>query len=166
MSSVYVLLGPKGSGKSYIGRLLESKLGIKFLPIEEIFINLQHKGISTPDVQERGYELVKQKASEILAAGHDVSFEITVLTSASKNLLNQIGLQSHIEFIQVYAPPELCLQRIRTRDSASHIEISEEKIAEINRLSVNQQVSAKLQIDTSKMSDDKILESFKAVYCK
>ena len=50
MNKVYVLVGPKGSGKSYVGRLLEREFGIEFLSIEEIFVKLQRKGVSTPDV--------------------------------------------------------------------------------------------------------------------
>lgn len=164
MSVVYVLIGPKGSGKSYLGRLLEKECGIKFLSIEDIFIKLQGKGISTPDVQERGYKTVEKRVSEILARENAVSFEITVLTPSSKNLLSQLGLRSHVEMIQVYAPLELCLERIKTRETVSHIEISEEKIIAINQLSENQQVNSKLRIDTSEMKDEEILEKFRAIY--
>lgn len=103
---VYVLIGPKGGGKSYVGRLLEREFGIKFLAIEEIFINLQGKGISTPDVQARGYKIVEERISEILAKGNDaVSFEITVLTPSSRTLLEQLGQRSQMEMIQIYARP-------------------------------------------------------------
>lgn len=40
MKTVYLLIGPKGSGKSYIGNLIENELGIKFLNVEEFFIDL------------------------------------------------------------------------------------------------------------------------------
>jgi len=74
--------------------------------------------------------------------------------------LSRLGLQARIEMIQIYAPPELCLARLSARDSASHIDISEEKIREINRLSVNQQIEARLRIDTSELRDEEILEKF------
>ena len=136
MSTVYVLIGPKGSGKSYVGRLLEREFGITFLSIEDIFIKLQSKDVSTPDVQDRGYKIVEEQIGGMLDQGESVSFEITVLTPASKTLLSRLELRAHIERVQIFAPPELCLERIRTRDSARHIEISEEKIAEINELNV------------------------------
>lgn len=158
--AIYVLIGPKGSGKSHLGRLLEGEFGVKFLSIEKIFINLQGQGISTPEVQERGYKAVETRVSEILATGKSVSFEITVLTPASRNFLSRLERQARVEMIQMYAPLELCLERIKTRDTASHIETPEEKIREINRLSVKQQIDAKFRIDTSEMTDEEILETY------
>ena len=69
-------------------------------------------------------------------------------------------------FIQIYAPLHLCLERIKSRDGTKHIKISEEKIVKINSLSVNQHVDSKLRIDTSEMSDEEILQQFRAVYDK
>ena len=143
MNRIYVLVGPKGSGKSYVGRLLNSEFGIEFLAIEEIFVKLQGTGVSTPYIQEKGYEIVEERVLEILNRGNAASFEITVFMPASKNLLSRLELNAHIELVQVYAPPELCLERIKARDSTKHIEISEERIAEINRLSVEQHVDSK-----------------------
>ena len=164
MNKIYVLVGPKGSGKSYIGSLLKREFGIEFLSIEEIFVKLQGKGVSTLDVQERGYKIVEECVFGILAKGHSVSFEITVFMPASRNLLNRLELQAQLEIIQVYAPLELCLERIKNRDETKHIEISEQKIAEINRLSVNQHLASKFRIDTSKMNDEEILRQFRVVY--
>lgn len=35
---IFVLVGPKGSGKSHIGDLISRKLGIPFLRVEPIFL--------------------------------------------------------------------------------------------------------------------------------
>jgi shikimate kinase len=164
MNNVYVLIGPKGSGKSYVGRLLEKELGISFLPIEEIFIGLQKTGVSTPTVQEQGYTLVEARVLEMLATEQAVSFEITVLTPASKKLLTRLGKQAQVELIRVDAPPDTCLSRIKSRDQASHIKITEERIAGINRISARQQIDARLQIDTSQLGDAQILTQFTTVY--
>ena len=83
---------------------------------------------------------------------------------ASKNLLNRLELHAHLEIIQVYAPLELCLERIKNRDETKHIEISEVKIAEINELSVNQHLDSRFRIDTSEMNDEEILGQFRTVY--
>ena len=36
--SVLILVGPKGSGKTYIGSLVERELGVRFLRVEPIFL--------------------------------------------------------------------------------------------------------------------------------
>jgi shikimate kinase len=33
---VYLLIGPKGSGKSFIGTLMDERLGIRFIRVENI----------------------------------------------------------------------------------------------------------------------------------
>ncbi len=135
-----------------------------FLPIEEIFMALQGKGVSTPDVQAKGYKLVEDRVSEILDDTQAVSFEITVLTPHSKDLLSRLAQSFQVELIQVYAPLSLCLERIKMRDQTKHINIAEDRITEINTLSINQQLDTKLKIDTSMMNDQEILEKFKLTY--
>ena len=164
MKRIYVLIGPKGGGKSYVGRLLEQELGIQFLSIEEIFIRLQKKGISTSEVQEKGYQRVEAHVTDILTQSNAVSFEITVLTPASKHLLSRLGLLAEIEMVQILAPLELCLERIKQRDASRHIDIPEERIMEINELSLKQPIHTNLKIDTSQLNDEEMLEKFRTAY--
>ena len=164
MNRIYILIGPKGGGKSYVGRLLEQEFGIQFLPIEEIFIQLQKKGVSTSEVQEKGYQRVEARVTDILTQSNAVSFEITVLTPASKDLLSRLGLLAQIEMVQISAPLKLCLERIKQRDASDHIDIPEERIMGINKLSVKQQIHTKLKIDTSQLNDEEMLEKFRKEY--
>tara|TARA_B110000879_G_C11069656_1_gene470167 strand:- start:674 stop:829 length:156 start_codon:yes stop_codon:yes gene_type:complete len=36
LKTFYVLIGPKGSGKPYIGSILEQEVGLKFLSVEKL----------------------------------------------------------------------------------------------------------------------------------
>ena len=38
VKTVYILVGPKGSGKTFIGNALEDRLGILFIRVEKLLI--------------------------------------------------------------------------------------------------------------------------------
>jgi hypothetical protein len=44
--SVLVLVGPKGSGKTYVGTLTNKELGVPFLRVEPIFLENLRKSLS------------------------------------------------------------------------------------------------------------------------
>ena len=41
MKTLYMLIGPKGAGKSYIGRLVSQRTDIRFLRVESIWLTVQ-----------------------------------------------------------------------------------------------------------------------------
>ena len=43
VKTVYILVGPKGSGKTFIGNALEDRLGILFIRVEKLLIEYVEK---------------------------------------------------------------------------------------------------------------------------
>ena len=41
MKTINILIGPKGSGKTFIGQLLQTKYGIHFLRVEDICLKIK-----------------------------------------------------------------------------------------------------------------------------
>lgn len=61
MKTIFILIGAKGSGKSYVGRLIEKNLGIKFMLTEKIFLKIQNfRDISDKSFLKEGYETVER----------------------------------------------------------------------------------------------------------
>ncbi|MEZ4762830.1 MAG: hypothetical protein R3C26_06385 [Calditrichia bacterium] len=79
--------------------------------------------------------------------------KITVYTPHSNKLVDNLRNKYAVEEIRVFAPNEVCLSRIRSRQSDRHINILEDKIIEINRLS-NAELDAKLMIINSLTNAD------------
>lgn len=52
LKTVYVLIGPKGSGKTYIGSLLEIEIGLKFLSVEKLGLG------NIPKSKRKGEKLI------------------------------------------------------------------------------------------------------------
>jgi hypothetical protein len=64
--------------------------------------------------------------------------------------------------IRVYADLNTCLQRVRTRSSADHIPVSDDKVAEYNRIAAEVTYPWALEIDNNQPApDDAILASIR-----
>ncbi len=117
-----ILVGPKGSGKTHIGTVVERMLGIRFLRVEPIFL---------------GHETFLGAVSEVqrqihlsLAAGDSVIIEST---GAAPDYLR--SLQDRYECVRlvgVRASAETRFRRFNERDASQHIPVSDERFHEIN----------------------------------
>lgn len=75
---VFVLIGPKGSGKTHVGRLLEKECGIRFLSVEKLGLeNIQKSKLKDLDLLKEGFLLEEQEIDRILGSEMAVSFENT-----------------------------------------------------------------------------------------
>lgn len=166
MKTVYILVGPKGSGKTHIGNILADAFAIRFIESEAIFAKLQKEGITTDEHQQRGFEILENHIDQTLSENASVCFEITVYTPHSTKLVNNLRNKYTVEEIRVFAPNEVCLSRIRSRPTAGHITISEDKIIEINRLSNAQELDAKLMIINNNLTDVDIQTLFSNTFLK
>ncbi|MCB0264511.1 MAG: AAA family ATPase [Calditrichia bacterium] len=166
MKTVYLLVGPKGSGKTHIGKILADAFAIRFIESEAIFATLQKEGITTDENQQRGFDILEKNIEQALSEHKSVCFEITVFTPYSSKLVNNLRNKYAVEKIRVFAPNEVCLSRIRSRQSDRHINILEDKIIEINRLSNAQELDAKLMIINNNLTAADIQTLFSNTFLK
>lgn len=145
-----LLVGPKGSGKSFIGELLERELGIPYVRPEAVVLRLRAAG-RTPTVAESLAAIVASAEELARAASARAASALTLdTTGASDELgayLEALARVGRIRPIQVLARPEVCLARIRARDQAAHIPVEEEQIARINARSLALQLPYELSLD-------------------
>lgn len=166
--TVYILIGPKGSGKTYIGQLLEKELDIRFLAVEPIFMSIKGQRHNTDeDFIREGFELVEEAIDKSLEYHNGISFEATGATPLFKDLVNKLRRKYTVMLVRFRAPLALCLERIKTRDASLQIPVSEELIEKVNRLSDTADFDYTLTIDNSGTStgasDREIIDSFKTI---
>ncbi|MCM2313654.1 MAG: AAA family ATPase [Thermoanaerobaculia bacterium] len=148
MKRFLALVGPKGSGKSTIGRLLEAELGIHFFRVEPLFLEVRERmGASHPDYERTGFELTVQRLVDALAAHDAVSFESTGASSWFEWQLAHLREVARVELVRVVVGPEQCLERIRGRDASLHIPVSDDRIAEINAIAARVVLPWSAEID-------------------
>lgn len=154
-----VLLGPKGSGKSHIGRVVQRELGVHFFHVEPLWMAYYAECRSagrTPSLEE-GIRAVHPKLSEALASHEHVCVETTGASPEILTDLLTLRPASDTLIVRVNAPLELCLHRIANRDPAHQIPVDTETIEKVYRLSTSVEVCAAITLDNVALSDAEIV---------
>lgn len=133
MKQVLVLVGPKGAGKSTIGQILAADLGLCFLRVEPLFLEVRNRlGASHPQLESAGFQAVQSAALEVLDRADILCFETTGASTHVAPLLDALRSQARVLLVRVLAAPDQCLTRIHSRDASIHIPVSDDQIESIN----------------------------------
>lgn len=148
---IIILIGPKGSGKTYIGKRIEQLAGIKFLPVEPLWLQLAEG--------EDGWDRVEREIDHLLIAEDRVVIESLGAGDGFNRMQASLRGKYAVKLIKVETDPEECLRRVRNRDGREQIPVSEEKIREYNRIAASVKHSWEVVIDNNgPAGDEEILE--------
>jgi len=158
------LIGPKGTGKTYIGNLLSERLLIPFLRIENIFLKIKTENpLEDQNYISAGYKNVENKIRECLSDFNQTIIESTGIAIQFHEMVLRIKNDYVVRLIKVESDPDLCLKRIKNRDQSKHIAVSDDKIIEINKLSKGLSLNFDLVIDNNSETDDELVQEFKKI---
>ncbi len=147
-STVLLLVGPKGSGKTFIGSLIGERLGLPFLRAEPIFLeNLRSSRATGPARDAEGYAKVYAEVTRVLARNPQVVLESTGASEAFFPFLGALRVRYRVLLVSVRAPAETCLARVRTRDPAAHLDVSDADVEAINGRAAQVRLAWDLEID-------------------
>ena len=150
MKTLYMLIGPKGAGKSYIGRLVSQRTDIRFLRVESIWLTVQPG--------EDGWKKVEDAIDAEFAQHERVMVESLGAGDGFQRYLASLKEKYRVMMIRVYADLETCLKRVQTRDAADHIPVSDEKVMAYNQIAAAVSYAWDAEIDNSlPASDEEIL---------
>jgi len=124
--TLYILIGPKGSGKTYIGGRIEKLTGIKFLSVEPLWLNLSEG--------ENGWLKVEQTIDELFTQYDKVVIESLGAGEGFNGIFASLKEKYQVKLIKVETDLEECLRRVRSRNNANHIPVSNEKVRGYNRI--------------------------------
>lgn len=148
------LIGAKGSGKTFIGKLLETTLGIPFLRVEQIWLAIKQAGVSSEaDYLERGMDAVILAAQELAQRSRAFSLESTGAFDDMDAFLDRFRPFSNPRLVQVRASADASLQRVHTRDQSEHINVSDARVEEVNRRALAVQLPFELIIQNDPFAD-------------
>ncbi len=143
-----LLVGPKGAGKSTVGTLLASELGIYFLRVEPLFLEVRASlGSAHPDYERQGFLSVLSGVADTLATHATVCLESTGASTLFPWFLSELERLAHVVLIRVSAPPQLCSARVQSRDKSVHIPVSDDQVVRINTLAFAVSLPWSLEID-------------------
>ncbi len=145
---VLVLVGPKGAGKSRLGTLLDRVFGLRFLPVEPIW--LEHAACPRDATWEvRGYQKVTAAIADELRHHDVVVIELTGAAESTPAFLRALESLGALGRVRVEASSASCLERVQARDPAGHVGLSLERVAEINQAAVRASVDCEQRFDNA-----------------
>lgn len=152
---LYILVGPKGAGKTHIGTIVHQHTDIHFLRVEPIWLALAQgedgwqKEESTIDALFRDHERVM---IESLGAGEEF-----------RGMLTNLQRKYDVRLIKVQTDLPECLRRVKSRGQHQHIPVSDDKVAEYNAIAAQVEYDWYAVIDNNgPASVDDILRVFRS----
>ena len=156
-----ILVGPKGSGKSHIGRILEARLGVQFLHVEPLWMAYHRacKADGREPVVAEGIARVHPAISRALAHSH-VCVETTGASPEILDALLSLKSRSETVIARVTAPLELCLQRVLARDQTDQIPVEMDVVRRVHALSESVGLAADITLNNVQLTEQEIVMRF------
>jgi shikimate kinase len=156
------MIGAKGSGKTYIGNLLESKLGIHFIRVEQRLIeHIQSTHAESDQLPNDGYDLELNWIEDILQTNNEVISEATGSSKHLPEFINHLKNNYDLKLVRISCPLDICFSRARKRVQDHQFQVTDESIRSINAATDNVKLDWSLVIDNAAPAlDTAIIEAF------
>jgi predicted ABC-type ATPase len=154
--TLYMLIGPKGVGKTHVGSLVDRNTDIEFIRVESIWLGLRDC--------EDGWEAV-EAAIDLAFRSHDgVMIESLGAGPEFRSFHASLARKYTIKLICVRAGADTCLERVRGRSRNEHLSASDEDVARYNRVAAAVEYDWDLVIENDPAaSDSDILASIESL---
>ncbi len=161
MQRIYLLVGPKGSGKTYIGTLLESRTGIPFVRVEAIALRVQRdRAYDDRHYVQEVFSAIEAEVRDRLRTVPELLFESTGLTDAFDAMLRNLQASFRVVLIRIAADPDKCAWRVQHRDLSQHVNVSDAQVRAINVRAAAKPFAFDGVIPNDDASPEAILEAF------
>ncbi len=144
--NLFMLVGPKGSGKTHIGTLIHQHTDIVFLRVEPIWLSLK------PD--EDGWKKVEAVIDTMFQKHNKVMIESLGIGEGFSKFHASLAEKYSIKMIRVYADLGTCFVRVKARNNAEHIAVSDDKVAELNKIASAVTYHWNLEINNNELTPD------------
>lgn len=162
-----LLIGPKGSGKSHIGRVLEQRLGVHFFHVEPHWVSYHREcaAAKREPVIAEGIARIHPLIREALTRNAHVCVETTGASDEILGDLLSMATVAPILKVRIRAPLDLCLRRIRARDASQQIPMDDERVRVVHALSESCTIRPDLLLENHALTDDEIVSSVAVQLC-
>ena len=157
---VYALVGPKGAGKTHLGRLAQRELGIRFLDVEAIALTLPSSATTSTDEL---YERIARDVARALVETNEVILEVTGASPGTAGLFEGFRQRSMLRLIKITAPLETCLARVEARDSLRHLPTTPSLVREVYARSIVTDFTFDLELENPPAPELELIEALQSV---
>lgn len=132
--TIYLLIGPKGSGKSFVGSFMEQQFNIKFIRVEDWVKEVKkERQIDDETYLSDAFQCIEAGVRAVLDTYSEIVFESTGLTVYFDQMLINLRKDFKVITIKIQADSALCLERVKTRDQSIHINVSDDQVNNLNK---------------------------------
>ena len=130
---VVALVGPPGSGKTYVGHLLARQLGYAFSDVER---ELMERYGSREAFLEDKDEALALRESELRKTIESSHVPVVIESTGLSDRVMLEGLQSEftVILVKLWSPSETCVARVRSRKAGSNFSNSPEDTARLHEI--------------------------------
>ena len=160
-----LLIGPKGSGKSHAGRILEASRGVHFFHVEPLWMAYyaECRGANRQPTIAEGIETVRPHIVGALARHRNVCIETTGASPEILDELRSLGSAGGTLLVRVHAPFETCLERIASRDPRQQILLDDDAIREVHRRFEGVNLPFDLALENTDLTYEEIVQAFRDI---
>lgn len=138
---LYMLIGPKGSGKTYIGTLVNQQSPIRFIRVEPIWLGLQPG--------EDGWKVVEATIDALFQTHDQLMIESLGAGEGFRSFHAALVRKYLVKMIRVTADLDTCFQRVKSRSNLEHIPVSDDKVLAYNKIAATVHYDWALEIDNN-----------------
>jgi shikimate kinase len=143
---LYMLIGPKGAGKTHIGTLVNQQTEIAFLRVEPIWLGLQPG--------EDAWKKVEAAIDTLFQTHSKVMIESLGIGEGFRGFHAALAEKYTIKMIHVFAKLDTCLNRVKNRNKVDQIAVSDDKVTEYNKIAATVRYDWNLEIDNNGPAPD------------
>lgn len=155
---IFLLIGQKGSGKSFIGTLFNNEFGIKFIRVEDWAKKIKKdRDVDNEVYLKQVYGEIEKGIRESLTDTDKIVFESTGLTEYFDKMIESLRKDFQVVTIGVYADSRICLKRVKSRDQAIHINISDDQVVMINEKVRKRNLGTDFSIINEEKSENELI---------
>jgi shikimate kinase len=161
---IFLLIGQKGSGKSFIGSILEKEFGIKFIRVEDWAKQVRkNRAVNNEAYLNQVFQVIENGIRNALNDIDKLVFESTGLTDYFDQMLVSLKKDFKVTTIGIYADNSICLDRVRTRDQTIHINISDSQVTKINDMVRERDYQTDFRINNESKTEKALMKELEKI---
>lgn len=156
--SIYLLIGQKGSGKSFIGTIFDKEFGIQFVRVEDWAKQIKRdREINDESYLRQVFAEIEKGIRQTLLGTDKLVFESTGLTEYFDAMLESLKKDFKVTTIAIKADSATCLERVRSRDLKIHINVSDDQVLMVNRKVLERNMKTDFYIENENRSKEALM---------
>jgi XRE family transcriptional regulator, aerobic/anaerobic benzoate catabolism transcriptional regulator len=133
-AKVLLLVGPKGAGKTTLGRELAKRPGVRFVPVEAIAKEVLASMGNVIDERyaRRAFDAILRELRDLERRHSTLVLETTGASEHSRDFVRRLANRYELALVRVTASPSECEARILARDPSAQIAVSRAMVREMH----------------------------------